>query len=324
MSQAILLQLLALLTVAGIGYIAARVNLIGAPGAARVLSNTAFSVFAPALLFRTTATTDLAALPRTLLFAYFVPVLMAMALVRWTARRRARHAAAPSVLAVTVGFGNSVQVGIPVAATLFGEHGLRLHLALVSMHALVLLGVATFWVEQDLARAAARAGASPSRVAAWSTLGRTVRQAVLHPVVLPVLLGFAWNFAGLPLPPLMDTTLQLLGQAVVPLCLLLIGVSMAESRLRGALGRALGLSALKLLLLPLWVGGVAAIVFGLSGTALSVVVLAAALPAGSNALLFAQRYETLEAETTAAVVLSTAAYVFMVPLCLWALAWHAA
>ena len=45
--------------------------------------------------------------------------------------------------------------------------------------------------------------------------------------------------------------------------------------------------------------------FGLSGTPLAVVVMAAALPAGSNALIFAQRYRTLEAETTAMVVLST-------------------
>lgn len=325
MSPLVLEQLLALLTVAGVGYAAARMNLIGAPGAARVLSNAAFCVFAPALLFRTTATTDLQAMPRTLLLAYFVPVLAVMALVRWASRGRARNPAAPSVLAMTLGFGNSVQVGIPVAATLYGDDGLRLHLALVSVHALVLLGVATFWVELDLARAAARAsGAAASWRGAGRTLLRTVRQAVIHPVVLPVLLGFTWNFAGLPLPGLMDTTLKLLGQAVVPLCLLLIGVSMAEFNLKGALARALWLGGLKLLLMPVWVGAVAAGVFGLSGVPLAVVVMAAALPAGSNALLFAQRYQTLEAETTATVVLSTAAYVFTVPLCLWALAWHAA
>jgi hypothetical protein len=37
--------------------------------------------------------------------------------------------------------------------------------------------------------------------------------------------------------------------------------------------------------------------------------MAAALPVGSNALLFAQRYATLEGEATAAIVLSTVAFV---------------
>lgn len=322
MSSSILLQLLALLTVAACGYLAARMRLLGGPGASRVLSHAAFSVFAPALLFRTTATTDLATMPRTLLLAYFVPMLLMMALVRWALRRRTAHPATPTVVAVTLGFGNSVQVGIPVAATLYGDEGLRLHLALVSVHALVLLGTATCWIEFDLARAAAqKAGEAPSWRGVWATVRRTLRQAVIHPVVLPVLLGFAWNLAGLPLPALMDTTLKLLGQAVVPLCLVLIGVSLAEFNLRGALGAALCMGALKLLLMPVVVGAAAAGLFGLHGTPLSIVVLAAALPAGSNALLFSQRYQTIEAEVTAAVVLSTAGFIFTVPLCLWALAW---
>ena len=39
----------------------------------------------------------------------------------------------------------------------------------------------------------------------------------------------------------------------------------------------------------------------------------AALPIGSNALIFAQRYRTLEAEVTAATVLSTLAFVVAAP-----------
>jgi predicted permease len=53
---------------------------------------------------------------------------------------------------------------------------------------------------------------------------------------------------------------------------------------------------------------------GLDGLALAVVVMAASLPVGSNALIFSQRYETLEAEATAAIVLSTFAFVLTAPL----------
>ena len=47
---------------------------------------------------------------------------------------------------------------------------------------------------------------------------------------------------------------------------------------------------------------------------LAVVVLCAALPIGSNALIFAQRYRTLVAETTVATALSTLAFVATAPL----------
>jgi len=50
-------------------------------------------------------------------------------------------------------------------------------------------------------------------------------------------------------------------------------------------------------------------------------VMMAALPVGSNALIFAQRYRTLEAETTAATVFSTLAFVVTAPLWLALLAW---
>ena len=42
---------------------------------------------------------------------------------------------------------------------------------------------------------------------------------------------------------------------------------------------------------------------------LAVIVMIAALPTGSNALIFAQRYRALEAEVTAATVVSTILYV---------------
>ena len=54
--------------------------------------------------------------------------------------------------------------------------------------------------------------------------------------MLPVLAGLAWNAAGAPpLPPLADDVLATLGQAVVPFCLVLIGVSLAHYDVRGAL-----------------------------------------------------------------------------------------
>ena len=49
--------------------------------------------------------------------------------------------------------------------------------------------------------------------------------------------------------------------------------------------------------------------------------MVAALPVGSNALIFAQRYRTLAAETSTAIVLSTLGFVATAPL--WLALLHA-
>jgi malonate transporter and related proteins len=312
-TAAVAIKLLAVLITAAIGYVAGRLRWLntGTPGSdpARVLSNIAFYVFIPALLLRTTARLDFATMPWRSIAAYFVPVLTVMLLVYAWQRLRGSAAVAPAVpstRAIAVAFGNTVQLGIPLCTALFGEAGLAIHIPLISLHALIILTILTLLVELDLARAAGRAGA-PSSLP--QTLLVTARNTLIHPVVLPVLAGLAWHLVGAPLPAWIDELLQTLATAVVPVCLVLIGVSLSQYGIQGHLRGALAVTIGKLFVLPAAVLVVAHWAFGLSGVPLSVLVMAAALPVGSNALLFAQRYQTLEAEATAAIVASTVAFV---------------
>lgn len=317
MTAAVALQLLGIFTVVAIGYAAARAGWLGGEEAAPVLSGVAFTVLVPALLFRITSQMSFASLPWTLLLAFFVPTVGWMAgyyVVARTRRVQPREgrAVGSAVGAITVSFGNTVQVGIPVATALFGAAGLRLHVAIVSLHALVLLTLATALAEIDLARA--RAGITGGRTSAMLTALATARRTVVHPVVMPVLAGLSWNLAaghvfGAQLPGAVEEVLRLLSQGVVPVSLILIGVSLAHYGVRGRLRSAAVLAALKLLALPglVLLGG--HWVLGLTGLPLHVAVMCAGLPVGSNALLFAQRYRTLEGETTTAIVFSTVAFV---------------
>ena len=315
MSTFIFLKLLAIFVIVAIGWLVGKLRWLGDGDSARTLSNAAYYIFVPALLFRTTARIDFKTMPWGTLVAVFVPLVAVLLCVY--AVQRARHqagmpVAGPAVRAISAVFGNSVQVGIPMAAALFGEAGLAIHLAVVSLHALVLLTLSTALVELDVARERHQAGGTDTHLAA--TLLSTARNTVIHPVVLPVLAGMAWNVAGLPLPTAADEILQTLGTAVVPLCLVLIGMSLAYYGLQGGVKAALALAAVKLLLLPAVVFAVAHWGFHLNGVPLAVGVMLAALPIGSNALIFAQRYHALEAETTAATVLSTLAFTATAPL----------
>ncbi len=221
-------------------------------------------------------------------------------------------AAAPSVRAISAVFGNTVQVGIPMAAALFGEAGLAIHITIVSLHSLTILTVLTALVELDIARERHRGSETPHKL--FATLRTTMRNTIIHPVVLPVLAGFAWNLSYVALPQVADEILQTLGQAVVPLCLVLIGMSLAYYGIRGAARGAVVLAVVKLLLLPALVLVTARWGFGLTGLPLAVVVMMAALPVGSNALNFSHRYETLQSEASAAIVFSTLGFVVTAPL----------
>ncbi len=326
MTAAVLAKLAAIFFTIALGWIAGRKGWLdgsgesaGATGArsefaARVLANTAFVIFVPALLFRTMARIDFAHLPWRTLGAYLLPMLLFLWCVhRWQRGRTTAHgAAAAASRSVTATYGNAVQLGIPMAAALYGEAGLALHVAIVSLHGVALLTLATVLVELDLARQ--DQGASLA-----TTLRSAVRQMLLHPVVLPVLLGITWNLGGLGLHPAVDELLAGLGAAAVPLCLVLIGVSLAAYGLKGAWADVLEVALLKLFVFPALVLVTAHWGFGLSGMPLGVLVMTAALPSGSNALIFAQRYRVLEVEATASILVTTAAFVLSAALWLFVL-----
>jgi malonate transporter and related proteins len=327
MTPAVLYKLLAIVATIAVGWWVQRRGWLAPAGAAlgagaandtvaQVLGHTTMYLFIPALLFKTMAVQDLAALPLRLLVAYFVPALLftgvAYALYRRQAGATSAAAATRTVAAV---YGNAVQLGIPVAAALFGPQGLALHISLVSAHGVLLLTTLTVLAEGT---PPAPGQVSPS---AWATLRSTVRKSVIHPVVLPVLLGLAYNLTGLGLHPVAEQLLQSLAAAVVPVSLVLIGVSLATYGVRGRLQGAVGVAALKLLVLPALVLAVAHLGFGLRGMPLAVLVMMAALPTGTNALVFAQRYRVQQAQASVAVVVSTLGFIVSAGLWLAVLGW---
>jgi predicted permease len=317
MTAEVTYKLLAILLIVSGSWVVGRLRWLGPappPGVpapivdpARVLANSAFYIFIPALLLRTTARLDMATLPWHTLIAYFVPVqVILFVLYAWHTWRQRRHPgppAVPTVRTITSMFGNTAQVGIPVVTAVFGEPGLGIHVTVMGLHGLILLSTLTVLVELDRARAHARsADARPVGEMALTTL----RNTIIHPVVLPVSIGWLWNVSGLPIPPVIDDVLLLLS-------------TLAYYGLAPRLKPSLGNVVVKLVVQPALVLLSARWLFGLHGLPLSVVVLMGALPVGANALIFAQRYETLEAETATAIVISTLLYCVTLPMWLFVL-----
>lgn len=294
-----------------IGYMAGRLRWIGA-GSVKDLSNLVFMVLAPALLFRTMASVHVQDLNFRPILMYFLAasvVFAAVLLVKGFNRTGA-------VLALAGTFSNTVMIGVPLVGLAFGERGLVMLFTLVSVHALVLLSAATIVLEVALLREEARHGRAPERHMA-GTVALAVRNGILHPVPLPIIAGLLFAQTGWSIPGLIDKPLMLLGQALGPLSLVLVGVTLAFGSVGTHLRGALGLAMVKNLAFPVSVWAMGRL-FGMQGTDLAVMVMTAALPIGANVFLFSQRYGVAQGVVTASVAVTTFAGLVTLPLWLWA------
>lgn len=304
--------LLPVILMIGLGIILAKLQWVR-HAAVRDLSNLVFYVLTPALLFRTMMQVKLADLDFSPIGVYFLAVAIVFAatmLVQGFTTLGAARALANT-------FSNTVMIGIPLMGLAYGEQGLVTLFTLISVHALVLLTSGTIIFELAAARQASQA--SKAGQAQARSMGRTIAQAVknsiLHPIPLPIIAGVLYAQTGLPVPEVVDKPLQLLGQALGPMSLLLVGVTLAYGRVRGNLGAALRIALVKTIVHPAVFLGCAWLL-GLRGPAMAAMALAAALPVGANVFLFTQRYAVAEDEVTASIAVSTALALVTLPVVL--------
>ena len=282
----------------GLGFLAGRMHWIR-DEAVRDLSNLVFLILIPALLFRTMSSVHFEELEWRPVGAYFLAALTLLAVsIVWRGFNRGSV-----VMALAGTFSNMVMLGITLVELAYGKAGLVTLLTVVSVHALIMLTLGSIVLELAVAREARLGGERTPHVlqTAWSAF----KGALIHPIPLPIISGLLFAQTGLALPSVIDKPLQLLGSAFGPIALVLVGVTLALTPMRGYLKQALWVSASKNVFLPVMVG-LSAWALGITGLPLTVLVVAAALPVGANVFLFAQRYEVAEQVTTAAMGLSTA------------------
>ena len=281
-----------------IGYISGRAGWIRSE-ASKDLSNLVFMALTPALLFRTMSTVHVEHLNFKPVAMYFVAaaLLFAAMLVWQGATRRA------AVLALAATFSNTVMIGVPLVSLAYGEAGLVMLFTLISVHALVLLTLATVVLELAVAREQATGDTGVPRHMALTVLA-AMRNGIVHPVPLPIIVGLLFAQTGFTIPVVLDKPLLLLSNAFGPIALVLVGVTLTQVRVGEHVRGALGLALIKNLAFPALVA-LLSWSLGLSGLPLSVMIVAASMPIGANVFLFSQRYQVAQELVTASVAVST-------------------
>jgi predicted permease len=259
-----------------------------------------YFVLFPALLFVTTATADLREIPATAVGASLSLAIILLSIVLIAARPLLALALAIDGPAFTSVFQGSVRWNTYVALAIAGSlHG-ALGLALASVAIVAMVPLLNFLCVLVLAWYAA-AKAPDARTVA----GQILR----NPLIWSVLAGIAVNLAGLPVPRVAVSFLEILGRAALVLGLLAVGAGLELDKLWRPRAAVIATVILKLAVMPALAIGLG-YWMGVSGAALTVVAVASSVPSAPGAYILARQMggdaplyaHILTVETVAALI----------------------
>jgi hypothetical protein len=189
-------------------------------------------------------------------------------------------------------FGNTGNIGLPLALFAFGDEGLGF--------AVVVFAIMAVW---------------SFTYGVWLVAGGgSLLKVVKEPLVAATLLGLLFLWRDWETPVFLTNTLRLVGQLAIPLMLITLGVAVARMT-PGGLGRAVWLSALKaaVCLAVAWTVGRW---FALDPVPFAVLVLQVATPVAVTSYLLAEKYGADADGVAGLVVASTLLSVLYIPVVL--------
>jgi predicted permease len=189
-------------------------------------------------------------------------------------------------------FGNTGNLGLPLALFAFGEAGLSNAIVVFAVMAILSFTFGIWLVSGE------------------GALGKVIRE----PLVAATLLGALFLWQGWETPKFLTNTLSLIGQMAIPIMLITLGVAVARLNPRG-IGKAAFLSLIKLIICT-GVAWVVADYFDLSHVAFGVLVLQVATPVAVTSYLLAEKYGADSDAVAGLVVTSTLMSVGALPLIL--------
>ena len=186
-------------------------------------------------------------------------------------------------------FGNTGNLGLPLALFAFGETGLG--------YAVVVFAIMAIW---------------SFTFGIWLVAGRGAFGKVLRePLLWGTLLGGLFLWQGWETPRVLTRTLELIGQMAIPLMLITLGVAVARLT-PGRISQAVVLSVAKLVVCVAlaWAVG---LWFELDKIAFGVLVLQIGTPVAVTSYLLAEKYGADAQAVAGLVVVSTVLSVFALP-----------
>jgi malonate transporter len=262
----------------------------------------AYNIAMPALLFDTLAQENLESLLAwRFLLAFGGGSLICFVVVfLLSAGRAERDIGSRTMYGLSASMTNTAFVALPILHRMYGPPGVLPAAIATLFVALVMFPMSTILLELRGQGAGLRF---------W----HFARSVVLNPLVLSTILGTAWAITGAPVPKLVDNFLKIFGDALAATALFAIGLGLSFDGVRSNFRPSMLLAAVKLLIMPALVWGLA-LLLGLDHRFMTSAVVCAAVPTAKTAYILSKEHrceEPLVASTISlTTLLSTVSLVF--------------
>ncbi len=259
----------------------------------RTLSRAAYYLFIPAFVFEVIRRFEGDVSAAFRMVVYIAVVHGILALAGWSVARLLKRP--PEVVAAYVliaVFGNIGNFGLSLIEFRLGEAALGAGTVyfLAIMTVAFVIGVTT--------AARVRGGSMGAALAVFRT-----------PPILAILPAVLFRVTGLPVPPVIGRMTGLLGQAMIPVMLVVLGLQLAESGRPRITADVWTAGAVRLLAGPL-IAAVLAVPFGMAGVERAAGIMQAGMPVAVMTTIIALEYNTAPAFVTHTILFSTAASLF--------------
>ncbi len=259
-----------------------------------------YFVLSPSLVYSTILTLNLApgVAGRSILFAGLH--MLGMGILAWLLTRAwGYRGGLASAFIITTILMNNGNYGLPLNLFAFGETGFGYALILFMFNAMVGGAVSIFL---------ALRGKSNGMAA--------LRRTLVQPIVIAMFLGALSRLTGItPRGSLMDM-IRMAGQAAIPVFLLVLGMSLAQTDVRANLAPVLRLTAVRMLVSPVVAVALATLV-GLTGVAYAVAIMQASMPSAVNTIVITNEFDAAPDFTAGAVLMTTLVSLITLPVLLF-------
>ena len=191
-------------------------------------------------------------------------------------------------------FSNSVLLGLPIMERAYGPDALTGNFAIVALHSPFCYGLGITVMEITRHRG------EPPLVMVRNVASAMFRNAL----VIGVLLGFAVNIGGIPIPGVVNDALSLIISAALPAALFALGGVLYQYKPEGDLRTIAMVCSIALVLHPALVWGFGS-ALSLPTDAFRSGVITAAMAPGFNAYIFADMYGRARRVAASSVLLAT-------------------
>ncbi len=291
------ITILSIILMIGVGYVLKRIDFLSEKDITP-LNKIVMNILLPCMIFSALYSSDLSLIPKlgilpfVILASSFVTGIVSFFILKKLGYDDKKLW---SVL-VTVMIANTAFMGYPVNLGIFGHEGF-LRAIFCDIATMCIFLILSFVLVLKFG----------------GTLKKAVRKIALFPPLWAIILGFGLNVLNVPIGPVLDNTINYLGDGAIPLIMISLGLSIDLSGLSRSKSMVAFTSVMKLFFFPLVAFCIVSFL-GLVDLQYTVTVIEAAMPSGMLSLLLSITYNLDYELTSDCILINTVISLITLPI----------